>query len=63
VIVKVSPEALRVAVGDRSVLNTSVPLDEAVSRPTFATVTGSESEPFTVNVFVIVYVDVPAVCA
>jgi hypothetical protein len=63
VIVNVSPEADKVAVGDSAVSKTSVPELEAVNNPTFATVTGNESLLFAVNVFEIVYVAVPAVCA
>jgi len=64
VTVRASPEDDSVAVLDSSVRVPSVPpVPEAFRTPTWAIVTGSESEPFAVNVLVSVAVDVPVVCA
>ena len=54
VMVKVSPEAESVAVGESAVSNANVPELDAVNKPIFATVTGSESDPLAVNVLVMV---------
>jgi len=61
--VRVSPEAERVAVVPRSVSKMSEPEVTALKMPTFAIVTGNESLPFVVNVFEMVYVLVPVVWA
>jgi hypothetical protein len=63
VTVQASPDTVRVEVADSNVSCTNVPELEALSTPTFASTTGRESDPFAVNVFVSVAVDVPPVCA
>jgi hypothetical protein len=52
VTVRLSPEAEIVAVGDSNVDQTMVPDDDALKTPTLPIVTGNESDPLAVNVFV-----------
>src|SRR4051812_34543672 len=71
VICTLSPTADSVAVDESNVWNRIVPVFDVVivvfghdvKMPTFATVCGSVSEPFAVNVNEIVYVFVALVCA
>lgn len=63
VIVVASPETVSVDVALSNVSCTNVPDEEAFSTPTFANVTGNESDPFAVNVFASVTVAAPPVWA